>query len=87
MGRWPQRNKDVSGRPQVLKELREAREKADVERRKLVERYKDVQSAAERERQARAAALETKRHRFDGLSISDALAAAKRLSFIDLEAE
>jgi len=87
MSRWPQGNKDVSRRPQGLKEFREAREKADAERRKLVERYKDVQSAAERERQTRAVALETKRHWFDGLSVSDALAAARRLSFIDLEAE
>ncbi len=41
MGRWPQGNKDVSGRPQVLKN-REAREKADAAKRNLIERYKDV---------------------------------------------
>jgi len=70
-----------------LKEIHEARKKANAKQQQLVQRYKDVQSAAERDRHARAAALEIKRHRFHFLSVDDALNAARRLSFVDLEAE
>lgn len=76
MSRWPQGNKNITRRPQGLKEIREAREKADAARRKLIERYKDIQSAADRERAAHVAALEAKRNRFARLSVDDALAAA-----------
>jgi hypothetical protein len=74
-------------RPQGIMEIREAREKTEAERRRMLERYKDHHLAAERERQARTAALDAKRKRFAGLSVSEALAAARRLTFIDLEAE
>jgi hypothetical protein len=87
MNRWPQGNKDITRKSQGLKEIREAHEKANAERQRLVERYRDLRSAADRERQARAAALDIKRNRFAGLSVEDALAAAQRLSLIDLEAE
>lgn len=87
MNRWPQGNKNITRRPQGLKEMREARERADAGRRKLIERYKDIQSAADRERTERAATLESKRNRFASISVEDALAAARRLSFVDLEAE
>ena len=77
----------MSRRPQGINEVREAREKADAERKRLLERYRDHHLAAQREQQVLAAALEAKQKRFVGLSISDALAAARRLAFIDLEAE
>src|SRR5262249_40055807 len=47
----------------------------------------DHQIAVERERQTHAAVLDAKRKRFAHLSLSDALAAARRLTFINLEAE
>src|SRR5262245_25813894 len=87
MSRPPQNTKDITRRPQGIKEIREAREKADAERKRMLERYKDHQLAAERERQARTAALNVKRNRFAGLCVGDALAAARCLNFIDLEAE
>ena len=87
MNRRPQGTKDINRRPQGVKEIREAREKADAERKRMLERYKDHHLALERERQARAAALDAKRNRIAGLSVSDALAAACRLTFVDLEAE
>jgi hypothetical protein len=74
-------------RAQGVKEIREAREKADAARKRMQDRSKEHHLAAERERQGRAAALEAKPNRFAGLSVSDALAAARRLTFIDLEAE
>jgi len=70
-----------------IKEIREAREKADAERRRMLDRFKDHQAAVDREQYARDAALTAKRTRFGTLSLSDALAAAGRLKFIDLEAE
>src|SRR6266571_571306 len=87
MSRRPQGTNEINRRPQGIKEIREAREKADAERKRMLERYKDHHLAAERERHARAAALDAKRNRFAGLSVNDALAAARRLTFIDLEAE
>jgi hypothetical protein len=87
MSRRPRGTKDIIRRPHGLKEIREAREKAEAERRRMLEKYKDHHLATERERQARAAALEAKRSRFAALSIHEALAAAARLTFVDLEAE
>lgn len=85
MNRRPQDYKDR--RPQGIKNIREAREKAEAERRRTFERYKEHQSAADRERQARQAVLDVKRARFAALDIPGALAAARRLTFVDLEAE
>jgi len=70
-----------------IKEIREAREKADAERRRMLDRFKDHQAAVDREQYAREAALTAKRTRFRALNLSEALAAAGRLKFIDLEAE
>lgn len=87
MSRRPQDTKDITRRPQGIKDVREAREKADAARKLLLERYKDQHLAAERERQARAATLDVKRNRFSELSLDNALAAARRLAFLDLESE
>ena len=86
MRRRPHETKDFR-RPQGIKEIREAREKADAERKRLLERYKDHQLTVQREQQARTAVLGAKRSRFASLSVGEALAAARRLSFIDLEGE
>jgi hypothetical protein len=59
MSRRPQGTNDIGRRPQGIKEIREAREKADAERKRMLERYKDHHLVAERERQARAAAYIT----------------------------
>jgi hypothetical protein len=85
MSRRPQNFKDR--RPQGIKEIREARGKAEAERRRTLERYKDHQTAVDRERHAREAVLAVKRARFAALNIADARAAARRLTFVDLEAE
>lgn len=87
MSRRPQDTKDITRRPQGIKDVRDAREKADAARKRLVERVKDQHLTAERERQVHAAALEVKRKRFSELSIDNALAAARRLAFLDLESE
>ena len=44
-------------RPQGIKDIREAREKSNAERRRLLELYKSHQAAADQERQVREAAL------------------------------
>ena len=85
MSRRPQDFKDR--RPQGIKDIREAREKAEAERRRTFERYKEHQTSVDRERHARQAVLTVKRTRFAALNIADALAAARRLTFVDLEAE
>ena len=64
-----------------------AREKAEAERRRTLERFKEHQAAVDRERHARETALAAKRSRFSTLNVSEALAAARRLTFVDLEAE
>jgi hypothetical protein len=74
-------------RPRGIKEVNEAREKAEAERRRTLDRFKEHHSAVDRERLAREVVLATKRGRFAKLSIPDALAAARRLTFVDLEAE
>ncbi len=74
-------------RPQGIRELREAREKADAERRRTLEHFKEHQAAVDRERHAQEAVLAAKRCRFAALSIADALAAARRLTFVDLDAD
>jgi len=85
MSRRPQDFKER--RPQGIKEIREAREKAEAERRRTFERFKEHQTAVDRERHAREAVLAAKRSRFTSLNITDALAAARRLTFVDLEVE
>jgi hypothetical protein len=85
MSRRPQDFTDR--RPQGIKEIREAREKAEAERRRTFERFKEHQTAVDRERHTRESVLAAKRGRFATLNIADALAAARRLTFVDLEAE
>lgn len=85
MSRRPQDFKDR--RPRGIKELHEAREKAEAVRRQTLERFKELQSAVDRERHTREAALAVKRARFASLNVAEALAAARRLTFVDLEAE
>ena len=77
----------MNRRPQGIKEIREARERSDAERRRLLELHKGHQAAADHERQLREAALAAKRSRFIALDVNEALAAARRLTFVDLEAE
>src|SRR5258705_11072379 len=85
MSRRPQDFRDR--RPRGIKEVKEARQKAEAERRRTLDRFKEHQGAVDRERHAREAVLAAKRGRFAALSIADALAAARRLTFVDLEAE
>ncbi len=85
MSRRPQDFKDR--RSQGINDVREAREKAEAERQRTLGRFKEHQSAVDLERHAREAALAAKRNRFAALNIADALAAARRLIFVDLEAE
>jgi hypothetical protein len=77
----------MNRRPQGIKDIREARERSDAERRRLLELHKGHQAAADHERHLREAALAAKRSRFIALDVSEALAAARRLTFVDLEAE
>jgi hypothetical protein len=85
----------MTRRPQDFKErrskgfeaVREAREKADAERRRMLERYKVHHDSVERNREAREAVLIAKRNRFSGLNVSDAINASRQLTFIDLEAD
>jgi hypothetical protein len=74
-------------RVQGIAEIREAREKSEAARKRMLEQFKDHHGAIEREKQARAAALDAKRSRYADLSIGNALDAAQRLVFLDLEAE
>jgi hypothetical protein len=85
MSRRPQDFKQR--RSQGIKDVREAREKAEAERKRTFGRFKEHQVAVDREHHAREAALAAKRNRFAALNITDALAAARRLIFVDLEAE
>ncbi len=72
---------------QGIKEMREAREKADAERRRIFERFKKHQTEVDREHNARQAVLAAKRGRFTTLNTADALDAARRLRFVDLDTE
>src|ERR1700730_15903573 len=74
-------------RSQGLKDIHEAREKAEAERRRTFDRFKEHQTAVERDRHTREAALALKRGRFETLDIAGALISARRLTFVDLEAE
>jgi hypothetical protein len=51
-------------RPRGIKEVNEAREKAEAERRRTLDRFKEHHSAVDRERLAREVVLATKRGRF-----------------------
>ena len=84
MSRRPQ---DFRGAAHGIKEIRESREKAEAERRRSLERFKQHHTAVDRERLAQEAFLAAKRGRFNALIIADALTAARRLTFVDLEAE
>jgi hypothetical protein len=75
------------GRPRGVSEVNEAREKAEAERRRTFDRFKQHHAVVDRERHAREAVLAAKRDRFNTLNIADALAAAGRLKFVDLEAD
>src|SRR6266566_7393957 len=77
----------MSRGPRDFKERVEPREKAEAERRRTLERFREHQAAVDRERHIREAALTAKRNRFSALNIGEALAAARRLTFVDLEAE
>jgi len=79
MNRRPQNFKDR--RPQGNQEIREARGKAEAERRRTLERYKDHRTAVDRERsRARSGARRETGSIWPALNIADALAAARRLS-------
>jgi hypothetical protein len=73
--------------PQGINAFRKGREKADAERRRMLDRFKNHQAAVDRERVTREAARTAKQTRFSALNISEAVAAAQRLTFVDLEAE
>jgi hypothetical protein len=77
----------MSRRPKDIKKFREARENADAGRRRMLDQFKEHHLAVQHERQVREAAFAAKRTRFSALNIADALAAARRLTFVDLEAE
>ena len=66
MTRRPQ---DFKGTPQGIKEIRESRGKADAERRRTLERFKEHHAAVDRDRHAREAVLATKRGRFAALNV------------------
>jgi hypothetical protein len=70
-----------------IDKLREARERSETEKRRLLDRLKEQKASLGREREAQAAALRAKRDRFKHLDIARALAAARQLRFFDLEAE
>jgi hypothetical protein len=77
----------MSRGPRDFKERVDPREKAEAERRRTLERFRQHQAAVDQERNARETALTAKRNRFSALEIGEALAAARRLTFVDLEAE
>jgi hypothetical protein len=77
----------VNRRPRDFKERIDPRQQAEVERRRTLERFREHQAAVDRERNARETALAAKRNRFSALNTGEALAAARRLTFVDLEAE
>jgi hypothetical protein len=77
----------MNRRPRDFKERIDPRKKAEAERRRTLERFKEHQAAVDQERNARETALAAKRNRFSALNIGEALAAARRFTFVDLEAE
>ena len=70
----------MSRGPRDFKERVDPREKAEAERRRTLERFRQHQAAVDQERNARETALAAKRNRFSALNIGEALAAARRLS-------
>src|ERR1051326_6145713 len=77
----------MSRGPRNFKERVDPREKAETERRRTLERFRQHQAAIDHERTAHETALAAKRDRFSTLNIGEALAAARRLTFVDLDAE
>jgi hypothetical protein len=76
----------MSRRPHGFKEMREAREKkANAAREQMLQRFKDHHLAAERERQTRAATLDTKRKRFAGAEQKGATPSLNRPTLVLLE--
>ena len=80
-----QHGRSAPGRPsQKIEEVREAREKADAEKRRLLDRLKEQRQAETQAKEARTAALEAKRSRLKSIDVDAALNAARRLKFFDL---
>jgi hypothetical protein len=67
--------------------VRDAQDEANAKRRRLVERLKLAKAAADEQRQVIERAREAQRSRFTSINVADAIAAAKRLKFIELEAD
>lgn len=85
MARQPDRF-DRMREAQKFNRMREDKEKAAAEKRRLLERMKETQAAAEEQRQAHEEVRNVHRNRFASVNVADAIAASKRLRFIDLEA-
>ena len=77
MSRWPQ----------GINAIRDSRAKADADWQRMLDRYRVRQASIDDVRHAREAKLALKRSRFSAVNTTAALAAARRLTFIDLEAE
>ena len=71
--------------PRHFDRMREDQDKATEERRLLFERMREKQVAAEEQQQALEQAREAQRNRFTSINIADAIVAANRLRFFDLE--
>lgn len=77
----------MSRPPDALQKLREARERADEQKRKMLERHQAQQAAATGQRQAREAQIVTKRARFSSLQLASASTALKEITLADLDAQ
>lgn len=87
MRRTPQDFRDGK-RPWKPKDgIHEARQKAEAERKRHFDRFRKHQDAIDREHDKKEAALAAKRQRFAGLDIAEAMAALRKMSFVDLETE
>lgn len=73
--------------PSRLDGMREAHDKANADRRRLLERMKETNAAADKEREARLQEEKARRSRFSVIDAASAIAAAERLRFIDLEGD
>lgn len=73
--------------PSRLDKMREAHDKANADRRRLLERMKESNAAADKMRETRLLEEEARRSRLSVIDTASAIAAIGKLRFIDLEGD
>ena len=87
MSRSPQDFRDGRRQWNSKDGIHEARQKAEADRKRHLDKFRKHQEEIDLERSKKEAALAAKRQRFAALNIADTMAVLRKMSFVDLEAE